>query len=270
MISPKYVAKKVIPPRLWSYLRRYFLAARVTLFRNRTVSHVYGGHTLTLELSDPLAEGWYDRSWDPLPEIEELKGRGRLGHGSTVFDLGAHQGLVALMFAREVGASGRVIAVEAEAHNVRAAKRNRALNDASNLEIVHAAASERVGTVRFEGSFNGYVAEIGGVEVPAVTIDELASRFGVPDVALVDVEGFELPVLRGATETIGRGQTAFIVEVHSSATRVGSIAEIVAMLEDYELREAPGAPQDSQSYRFGELTPGEREDRFFLLAIPRP
>ena len=269
MTQLKATAKRVIPPRLWSYLRRYYLALWGASFRNRLVSHSYGGHELTLELTDALSEGWYDTCWSPLPEIQEMKARGCLGPGSTVFDLGAHQGVVALMFAREVGEGGRVIAVEAEARNARAAERNRSLNQAENLEILHAAAGAEIGTVRFENSFNGHVTQIGGVEVPSITVDELARRHGSPDVVLIDVEGFELHVLRGARETIDARATAFVVEVHGEDTRVGGVSEIVSLLDGYDLRQAPGAPQDSQDYSFESFVPGERADRFFLLAVPR-
>ena len=266
MATIKAVARRLIPRRIWSVGRRRVLKARVARYDNRQVTHTYGGHQLTIELPDALAAGWYDRPWDPLPEILELKRCGWLKPGGTIFDIGAHQGLVALMLARETGNDGLVIAVEAEAHNARAAERNRDLNGAQHLKVIHAAGSDRPGTLRFEEGLNGHVAQTGGgVEVPAVTVDELARHYGDPDVVMVDVEGFELPVLRGARETLAKRNAAFILEVHHRDIRVGTVADLVAALDGYDLLQTSG---DSQPYTFSPFELGERAERFFLLATP--
>lgn len=66
-----------------------------------------------------------------------------------MFDIGAHQSVVALMLEGEVQPRGRVIAVEANAHNVLVSRRNRELNEADGLEIVEAAAADEVGSLEF-------------------------------------------------------------------------------------------------------------------------
>jgi hypothetical protein len=50
------------------------------------------------------------------------------------------------------------------------------------------------------------------MQVSVDTLDRLADRFGVPDLVKLDVEGFELDVLRGASSLFGRTEL-FIVEV---------------------------------------------------------
>jgi hypothetical protein len=54
------------------------------------------------------------------------------------------------------------------------------------------------------------------VSVPITTVDEFVNRSGiVPDVMLIDVEGFEIRVLRGAREVLKRHpETRLIVEMH--------------------------------------------------------
>ena len=193
---------------------------RIKGYAPRVVTRCYAGEELCVSLQDPLAEGWYDHDWGPQPEIDVLR-RGRLRPGARVFDLGAHQAVVALLLSRIVGDDGEVVAVEAELHNARVAEENVQLNRAGNLRIVHAAASDRPGRLFFADSLNGRVVpagQTGGVEVEAVTIDCLAARYGYPDVVFIDVEGFEANVLAGAQQTLERRLTDFFVEVHDDKT----------------------------------------------------
>jgi len=224
-----------------------------------------------------MAAGWYDRDWPLLPEIEVLR-RHRLKAGARVFDLGAHQCVVALILARIVGEDGTVIAVEGESRNARVGGRNCRLNNADNVVVKHAVAADREQVFRFDHELNGRVvprARIpwGTVEVPGVTIDGLASQYGTPNVVIVDVEGFEARVLAGATETIASGQCDFLVEVHTGA----GLEEAGASTDDvlsffpgsgYRLFVAP----DGGSFRpHEELDRGSGVmlDRFFLLACAR-
>jgi hypothetical protein len=49
-------------------------------------------------------------------------------------------------------------------------------------------------------------------EVPVTTLDRLAEDFGVPDLVKLDVEGYELEALKGASRLIGRTEL-FVMEV---------------------------------------------------------
>ncbi len=59
---------------------------------------------MTVSLEDGLAQGWYDYDWPEVPEIT-LLGKNSLKPGAKVFDIGAHQGVVALMLAKIVGST---------------------------------------------------------------------------------------------------------------------------------------------------------------------
>ena len=60
-----------------------------------------------------------------------------------------------------------------------------------------------------------------GVPTPAVRLDSVMRELGWPRVGLIkiDVQGAECMVLRGAEETIRRGQPALLVEVDDRALR---------------------------------------------------
>ena len=147
-------------------------------FEARTVRHQYGPVRLSLHIGDPNGESWYDEEWPDVPELKFLP-RYQTRRGATVFDLGAHQGVYALMLADAVGRRGRVVAVEANQFNVDCMKVNCRLNRVRNVTAVHAAVAEKPGTVFFGRGNNGQV-DAGGrhedsQEVPAVTIDDLMS-----------------------------------------------------------------------------------------------
>ena len=243
----------------------------IRTYRPRRVRHTYGGFSLDIDLADPLAEGWYDHDWPELAEVVLLCQAG-LGPGARVFDLGAHQGVVALMLARIVEPNGLVVAVEASSHNYEAALRNRALNHAHALEVRHAAVAEKVGTLFFNLGFNGQVddgnGEWGQTEVATVSIDSLTADHGPPDVLFLDVEGYELNALRGARETLKRHPSCF-VEVHVGAGLErfgGSVPAILAFFpqDAYEL--FVGTEQQPRPVPLASA--GDRiRQRFFLTAL---
>lgn len=250
--------------RVWSSVRFY---------RERKVTHVYGGFPLSIWLTDPLAQGWYDADWSDLSEITLLK-TGRLKAGARVFDLGAHQCVVAMMLSRIVGTEGQVVALEANQHNAQVGERNRALNDIAQLKVLHGAASKDSGTIDFGRGLNGAVAaedqEWGLQRVRAYSVDELAREFGRPDVLFIDVEGFECEVLKGARETLRHGPDVFI-EVHSGCGLErfgGSRQEIMnAVATDRYMLFAT----DGESAQFLPLSGADMlpEKRFFLVALNR-
>jgi FkbM family methyltransferase len=250
--------------------RQRRVARLITEYSPTVVAHTYGGNRFNVMLADPLAEGWYDHDWERLREIDELVRRGGLGPGAIVFDVGAHQGVVALMLAAEVGPRGKVVAVEAQPHNASIARRNVGLNGASNIEVVHAAIADRSGTVRFADGLNGRVdagTRLGNVEVEAVTVDQLAQLHGAPDVVFLDVEGYEGKALAGAAATLYSRNTSFFVEVHGDELIDCTAVDITSRFSGYDVLVA-GSGRNGQADAFAPLDRTPPAGRFFLLATP--
>ncbi len=265
----KSVARTVLPHSVYRMYRRRKVASIVARYRSRTITHTYGGHTLRLRLEDPLAEAWYDRDWQEPQMIAFLRERGALREGALVFDLGAHQAVVALLCARAVGESGRVVAVEAEPHNARLAQANCDLNDAGNVTVLHAAAAAAEGTINFAEGLTGQVDErtaAGNVAVRAVSVDGLAATYGTPDAVVIDVEGYEDQVLRGARETLANGTTSFLVEVHDASTLGTFRATADAVLAHFDAFDKYIAREDSDP--FVAINGSPPSSRFFLAAVP--
>jgi FkbM family methyltransferase len=244
----------------------------VRTFKPRQVQHVYGSRTMTIHVTDPLALGWYDSDWPEPAEVSLLR-KHKLVEGATVFDLGAHQGVVALMLADAVGVAGKVVAVEANAHNADIARRNRDTNGGQQIVVETAAISDTVGELIFNRGLNGNVDDGTGSwgtrRVPALTVDALAERYGVPDVLFIDVEGYELHALRGAQKTLEARPDCFI-EMHVGIgleTHGGSVQAVVASLGDqYDLFMSNDAEPLPVPFNSANAIVNAR---FFLTAIAR-
>ncbi len=185
-------------------------------FPKHVVSHRYGPFEFSMNIHDRVAKEWYDKPWKLPPEIDFLS-RGALAPGALVFDLGAHQCLIAMMLAKIVG-SGRVVAVEASSHNAAVAALNVKANRVSNVDIVHALISDKTGMDFASLSFNSSKAfpdrdGHDGEPVESLTVDDLSHAFGWPQVVYMDIEGFEIGALKGAPQTLAHGCTWFI-ELH--------------------------------------------------------
>lgn len=260
--------KRLLPSRLVHKIKQARLRKVVASFDARTITRQYGGHTLTLHVADPIAAGWYDKDWPELPEIAFLKRGRRLRPGAVVFDLGAHQGIVAMMLALEVGSDGTVVAVEGTGHNIAVAKQNIELNSIGNLTMVHAIASNQADEkIAFSNTLNGAVSGTSeGEKTATVTIDSLAKMHGIPDLIFIDVEGFECQVLAGGVGAIA-SKADFCIEVHEGCglEKHGNKETVLAYFpcDDYQcfISFPEGAP-------FERWVPGASlpEDRFFLIA----
>lgn len=121
--------------------------------------------------------------------------------GAKVFDLGAHQSVVAMIFAAEVGAQGKVLAVEANEHNYRVGCENKKINHLEQLEILHGAVAKVAGTVEFSDDLNGTIKNnlttSQSRSVRAFSIDDLIQKYFLPDLIVLDIEGYEALALEG-------------------------------------------------------------------------
>jgi FkbM family methyltransferase len=203
----------------WRILNHWNQKLAIFRFRKKVVEHCYCGEKLRVSIEDGLAKGWYDHDWGIMAEISSLS-ESRLKSGALVFDLGAHQGVVAMILARKVGQNGKVVAAEPIPHNFAVMGRNIELNQLTNIRPIQAAIGNKVGTLEFSSGLNGSAAVVSkyGLTqiVPMVTINSLVEKFGKPDVVFLDVEGFEALALSSA-QLAFHGNCDFFVEVHVGA-----------------------------------------------------
>ena len=151
-----------------------------------------------------------DHVWEP----QTTKALVELAHDDVIVG-GAYFGDQAIVIAHALGASGICHAYEPNHEQADALARNVALNGLTNVRV-HTTGlwSDDHSQLRIVGddALGGTVAADGGVE--STTIDLVDSdRIGM---IMLDVEGAELQILRGARRVLGEHVPHVIFEIHRS------------------------------------------------------
>ena len=146
--------------------------------------------------------------------------------GQICFDIGANIGYLTLIFAKLIGESGRVYAVEPNKKNMKVLKKNIILNNYQNIitTVDKLAISNKNGEAKFflsDSSNLGSLKEISSSNgttktVKTVTIDEYLKDKDLPDNYEMDAEGYEVHILNGMHKTAKKSKsgTKIFMEVH--------------------------------------------------------
>jgi len=152
--------------------------------------------------------------------------RTALRPGMITYNSGAHVGIHALFMAKQIGPMGTVCAFEPWPANLECLERNISINRGrvGRVIAVAKAVCDQDGRISMtQGRSDGThhltgPEESGSVEVQATTLDSFAAETGLdPNLILVDVEGAEIAVLKGAMSLIRRARPDFILEHHGAA-----------------------------------------------------
>lgn len=174
------------------------------------VSFSAGGQTLSI--SAPVA-GYLENFKDwPADGAAVAQATRDLEPGAVCIDVGANVGVMALSLAAR-RPDVRVIAIEPVKHNVDCLRENVRANRLSNVEVIHAACSDRAGTVRMaaNGPWSSVTTE-GSEEVACVTLDDFADLR--PAFIKIDVESWEPQVLAGGARLFATCSPTVLMEVN--------------------------------------------------------
>lgn len=177
---------------------------------------------------------------------------------TTVFDIGAHIGLVTMPISSVLDPAGKVYAFEPAEANRGHLRDHLQKNAIRNVEIVASLVgdcnSEQVRFYEQSGATGQNALAIKKnhhayheTVRPQITLDHFcASRKILPDVIKIDVEGAELSVLRGATKILKVSQPIIFLSVHPVEISLlgSSIDELENVINalGYECREMDGQP----------------------------
>jgi len=179
--------------------------------------------------------------------------------GMTVVDVGANLGYYALLAARLVGPSGRVVALEPNSENCRLLLSSLRLNGIEHVEVIPVAVDVSTGWAYYSthvGS-NGGLIDDGelldrpGVVVPTFALDDIVTY--PVDLLKMDVEGAEGRVVKGAQRIITRDRPVVTTELKEEMLRRVSGTSVAEYLGWFEQR----------GYRAALLEKGSTEERLY-------
>ncbi|MEJ5384057.1 MAG: FkbM family methyltransferase [Fimbriimonadales bacterium] len=156
--------------------------------------------------------------------------------GDTIVDIGANIGSHAIPLAKSLGETTQVYAFEPHPRVFAQLQANAALNRLPNLHLYNLALGAHAGEVAFtdvrSDDYNR-VAPVGAgaLMAPMTPLDCFEPLATTPiDLLKVDVEGYELFVLRGAEATLTRTRFIFL---EANAFNAGEYGSSVQALADY-------------------------------------
>jgi FkbM family methyltransferase len=174
--------------------------------------------------------------------------------GDVFFDVGAHQGWMSMVAARQTGRNGHVVAFEPSPSSVRFLRYHQRINRIQQMMIVpkavtNVSAPEMPFILVGDGNavMNSLVPleEVKSsprgssvIQVEAVTLDSFSQQTGlVPAMIKIDTEGSEMWVCEGARRLLSQRRPALILATHPAWLPEGQkIEDLFALLSGYGYR----------------------------------
>ncbi|MGA8806719.1 MAG: FkbM family methyltransferase [Thermoanaerobaculia bacterium] len=206
------------------------------------------GEGLVMEF-EPSLLGWTlfeTGEWEPRQTSEFLS---LIRSGDVVVDIGANTGYYALLAAAKIGRQGRVHAFEIQPAMIDVLRRNIVRNELGEIvTVVEAGCFSKAGPAVIEPHGDPGSARIGfaaaGIHVPLVTLDEYVASAALDrvDVLLIDTEGADFEILKGASQVLAAHHPSVITEVHHLEAFGGSEGELRTFMAQfgYTARELQG------------------------------
>ena len=141
--------------------------------------------------------------------------------GDTFFDCGAHIGVFSCIAVKKLENSGRIIGFEPIESNINLYRKNLENLGCQCFSAIQVGLSNQVGSAKLflgKSGLSAYSTFAAGAQlheqisedsvlVDQVTLDQIVEEYSITEVALakLDVEGWEIPVLQGARQSIAKG-----------------------------------------------------------------
>jgi FkbM family methyltransferase len=216
---------------------KYFLPVMVKIFPSlrQYKAKLANGQTIYLDLSQSMCHTLFYRGGSPHNQGIEKLMKLILKNGSSLVDVGANLGQYVKVGYQLVGEGGKVNAFEPLPSVMKLLKLNAFMNDfqtsesngykrhfgtsnGASVEIHECAVSDQDGFVSFytypSGDESSLTPNDDAVEikVPMLTLDTVLNDLTSCDLIKIDVEGFELEVLKGGVELLKKHQPVIIFE----------------------------------------------------------
>ncbi|MBC7785841.1 MAG: FkbM family methyltransferase [Burkholderiales bacterium] len=155
--------------------------------------------------------------------------------GDCFWDIGCNVGFLSVIGARLVGNDGVVYAFDPVPNHTQIAEQNVRANKFTHAKVFQMAISDKVGSAKFavaeipaqstltEAGFNREGSVI--IEVKTSSVDDLIEHqaYTPPNVVKIDVEGAEVDVLKGMTNTLRNHRPTIILDTHGEHMKCAGI-----------------------------------------------
>lgn len=182
--------------------------------------------------------------------------RSILKKGDCFVDVGANIGLMSIFAAECVGNSGKVLAYEAHPNTAELLLENIQLNSLTIIEVNQFALGSTEGKTHI---YDNWQVNRGGASLVVKTNESVAYDIEVkkldsvfpssliPKAIKIDVEGFELEVLKGAEETIRKFHPVLIVELSENRSNIHDssieLIDFIKNLGNYRIYKLKGGKE---------------------------
>jgi len=165
--------------------------------------------------------------------------------GDTLIDVGANIGCVTAAGSLAVGETGHVFSVEPHPQTFKHLQKTIAINHCTNVISLNIALGAEAGIVNFTDERrkddNNCVAlnAESGIKVPCRTLTSLVDEHSISRIAVmkIDVEGFEMHVLRGAEAILPKIDSIYIEVLEHTLQKFGSCStEVFKLLQSHGFR----------------------------------
>jgi len=160
--------------------------------------------------------------------------------GMNVVDIGSNIGYYALLEARLIGPHGKVVAIEPMQENARHLVQNIQANGYKNIVVHELGIADRNGMAEMNVSEKSNWHTLSPVPWPTTqrqvcvsTLDDLVKRLSLKRVDLIrmDLEGYEITVIKGMQWTLRKYDPRLLVEIHPHIVGAQSILKYLHSLE---------------------------------------
>jgi len=159
---------------------------------------------------------WYQQEHKKLAKL--------VSPGSTVVDVGANMGFMALIFSRLTGKNGKVISLEPSHTTYKKLKKNLEENRLFNVisKNIGCASNAMVAELRKLSGSSGHSSlavpadkapNCKAEKVSVDTLDNILKPYGKVDFLKIDTEGFECEVLEGAKKILKESRPIIYIEL---------------------------------------------------------
>jgi FkbM family methyltransferase len=169
--------------------------------------------------------------------------------GQAVYDIGGLFGVYTLFFAHAVGPQGRVVTFEPNPDNYQKIVDNVRINGFTHVDVLNVGVGERremltmvvpkfkPGRGSVDASISAYNRSLKGsktLQIEVDRLDDLVTQrlLPPPDLIKIDIEGLEIPALRGMCRLLTEVKPRLFIETHGvdERERTQNSVELVAML----------------------------------------